>query len=183
MRRFAVLLSVIPIVLLAIMAMSAQPHAIAQEATPTAEEEFFPEGISFEMLGYGATETLPATPAEIAMFRFVFEPGAAFPLGPNDPSMTISYVESGTLTFLVNESPVTILRAAGMGTPFPEEMEDVEAGVEFTLAVGDSVIVTPNVTGEVRNDGSEPATVLVTLIAPLMGGMDGEADQAATPAP
>ena len=114
MRRFSVCLSAVGVVILGIAALSAQPPAVAQKATPVTEE--MPEGLAFEALGYGVAETLPEVPADLALFRFGLEPGASFQFDPNDPSVALAYVESGEATFTV-ETPITILRAAGPGRP------------------------------------------------------------------
>jgi quercetin dioxygenase-like cupin family protein len=182
MRRFGVFLSAVGVVIVGIVALSAQPSTVAQEATPSAEE-MMPEGLAFEALGYGVAETLPEAPVDLALFRFGLEPGASFQFDPNDPSVALAYVESGEATFTV-ESPITILRAAGAGTPFPEETEEVAAGMPFTLSAGDSAVFPPNVVGELGNNGTDAVTLLVANIAPLDAMMtDGTTNPGATPTP
>ena len=174
MRRMTVVLSVVAVLLLGGWAVTVQPGVIAQDATPAGDEFELPEGITFEPLGYGIAETLPAAPGDFILFRFGIEPGVTFDFEANDPSVSLAYVESGSATFNF-DAPATILRAAAEGTPFPEATEDVTAGTDFTLEVGDSVVVPPNVTGGVRNDGDEPVSLLVASIAPLPEGMaEGE---------
>ena len=56
--------------------------------------------------------------------------------------------------------------------PAPEE---IAAGTEFTMTAGDSAFFPANIAGEVRNDGQEPAVVLIAIIESL-------AAAAATPA-
>ena len=185
MRRMPVLSSVVAVVLLAVVSLSAQPHAFAQEATPAAEDEMMPEGLSFEALGYGTSESLPAAPAEFALIRIGLEPGAVLPLDAEDPTVGLVYVESGAVTFNVSAA-MTVLHAAGEGTPFPTETEEMAASADFTVAAGDSFVFPANVGGELRNDGAEPASILVVNLSPPMMGetMDeGAGDQAATPAP
>ena len=182
MGRSSAFLSAVGVAILGIVALSAQPSTVAQEATPSTEE-MMPEGLAFEALGYGVAETLPEVPADLALFRFGLEPGASFQFDPNDPSVALAYVESGEATFTV-ESPITILRAAGAGTPFPEETEEVAAGTQFTLSAGDSAVFPPNVVGELRNNGTDAVSLLVANIAPLEEMMtDGTSDQGATPTP
>lgn len=169
MRRTSVLVTLPAVVLVGLFAAG----ALAQEGTPVAEEAM-PEGLSFEGLGFGIAEDLPATPAEVALFRIGIEPGAGFPLDPEDPSVALVYVEAGEVTLDV-DAPITVLRAPGPGTPFPEEQEEFAAGTEFTLATGDSALFPPRVTGEARNQGAEPVAVLVANLAPLEEGVgDGE---------
>ncbi len=156
------------------------PGALAQDGTPPAEEEFeLPEGVSFEALGYGTAEELPATPADVLLFRVGFEPGAGL---EDDPGarLALVYVEEGVLTVTM-EGPMTVLRAAAEGTPFPMETETFAAGEEFTMAEGDSAIFPAGVAGEVRNEGDEPATVLVADIGPLEGEAAGTPEAGGTP--
>ena len=40
----------------------------------------------------------------------------------------------------------------------------VEAGTEVTLEAGASVVLSPNVAGEIRNDGEEPVVYLVAFV-------------------
>ena len=181
MPRISVLVSVVAVGLLGLL-LATQPAATtaAQEGTPPAEEEFeLPEGVSFEGLGYGTTEELPAAPADLSLFRFGLEPGASFDLDP-EASVALVYVEEGALTFVVDDE-ITVLRAAGEGTPFPEETETVAAGEEFVLEEGDSAVFPAGGGGEVRNDGDEPARVLVADVFPAQGGEEGAAAEG-TPA-
>ena len=156
------------------------PGATAQEGTPPAEEEFaLPEGVTFAPLAYGTAEELPAAPADLVLFRFGLEPGATFQLDEDDPSVALAYVEEGALTVTM-ETPMTVLRAAGDETPFPEQMDLIKAGTEFTLEEGDSAIFPANVEGEIRNEGDESATLLVAQVAPLEG--EAGTPEAGTPA-
>ena len=135
--------------------------------------------MSFEALGYGAVAELPAAPAELSLFRFGFEPGAGFDLDP-EASVALVYVEAGVLTFTV-DVPMTVLRAAGEGTPFPMQTETFAAGEAFELAEGDSAVFPAGAAGEVRNEGDEAATVLVADVSPAEGAAGTPA--AGTPAP
>jgi hypothetical protein len=181
MRRFVAPFVVIALVLGGLMAITGF-RTTAQEATPAAEGEMMMEGIGFEILGYGAAATIPEAPAEIQLFRLHIEPGATLPFDPADPSTGMGYLEAGTVTINVS-APITVLRAAGAGAPFPEETEEIAAGTDFTLNVGDSAVIPGGVEGEIRNDGSEQASILVANVAPPMGAMMEEEDAAeATPA-
>ena len=166
------------IVVLLSFAVAGPAGALTQEGTPPPEEEFeLPEGVSFEALGYGAVAELPAAPAELSLFRFGFEPGAGFDLD-EEASVAFVYVEAGVLTFTM-EGPMTVLRAAGAGTPFPVETETFAAGEAFELAAGDSAVFPAGVAGEVRNEGDEPVSVLSADVGPTQGQV-GTPD-AATP--
>ena len=129
MRRLSVLVALFAVLLVG-LALGARlgAGALAQGGTPPAEEEEFdlPEGVTFEGLGFGTTAELPEVPADLSLFRFNLEPGAGFDLDP-EPSVALVYVEAGTLTATV-EQAMTVLRAAGPGTPFPEAIDAVPAG-------------------------------------------------------
>lgn len=182
MRRFVAPFVVIALVLGGLMAITGF-RTTAQEATPAAEEGGMMEGIAFEGLGFGVAASLPEAPAELQLFRIYLEPGAALPLDPADPSTGLGYIEAGTVTVNVS-APITVMRAAGAGTPFPEETEEIAADTDFTMSVGDSVVIPGGTEGEIRNDGSEQVSILVANVAPPMGEMmeEEDASAAATPA-
>ena len=131
--------------------------AAAQEATP-AEASGLPEGVAFEGLGFGTTEELPAAPAEFQLVRVVIDPEAGLPR--REDIVSLISVESGALTIQM-EAPLQVTRAGAL-----EELEEVAAGTAVTLEAGDSVVIPPNVAGEIRNDGDEPAVYLVAFVAP-----------------
>ena len=168
MRRFRILLSVVPALLLGTLALHAQPVAIAQEATPSAQE-FMPEGVSFEPLG-GATGLALPSPGDLFMARFTIEPGAGFPIDPGDPTYALAFIERGQLTVRV-DGPLTVTRAEAMGEAEAEEgftpaTETIPAGQDVTIGAGDSALFPPNAGGEVRNDGQEPVVVIAALVGP-----------------
>ena len=179
MRRVPVLVPLLAILLAgAVLGGRWSFGTAAQEGTPPPEEEFeLPEGVTFEALGFGTAEELPPAPADLSLFRFGFEPGAGFELDPAS-TLALVYVEAGALTVAV-DGPMTVLRAAAEGAPFPTETEAFAAGEEFTLEAGDSAIFPAGVAGEVRNEGDEPARVLVADIGPV----EGEATPAAAATP
>ena len=101
-------------------------------------------------------------------------------MSAEEASAALAYVEEGVLTFAM-EGPMTVLRAAGAGTPFPTETETFAAGEAFELAAGDSAAFPAGVAGEVRNEGDEPVTVLVADVGPPPG--QAGTPQAGTPVP
>ena len=178
MRRVPLLVALVAVAFVSLsLLLAARVPAVAQEGTPTGEE-FAPEGVTFEPLGFGTAEDLPAAPADLVLLRFTIVPGADFPIEADDPSVALVFVDSGALTARV-EAPIRVTRAATIALfatpgavdegaiPAPEE---VAVGTEFTLAAGDSAVFPPNVEGEIRNDGTEPAVALVAIIAPPEGG-------------
>ncbi len=170
MRRASVLL-LSAVVLLGTALMGGASFAAAQDATPPAEEG---EGGSFEFIGYGEAEKLPAGPAAVELFRIVMEPAGSFPLDPADPSVGIVTIESGALTVLA-DTPLTVLHPVEDGEFGPDDFEQFAADEEFTMEEGDSMVYPANVGGEVRNDGEEDVSVLIANIEPL------EEEGAATP--
>ena len=136
--------------------------AAAQEGTPPVDESA--SGVTFEPLGFGPTEEVPAAPAEFALSRAVIDPGAGFSRqGDIVALLSLLYVESGALTIQMDPS-IEVTRAAA------SEHEEVAAGTAVTLEAGDSVVLSPNVAGEIRNDGDEPTVYLAAFVAPLEEG-------------
>jgi quercetin dioxygenase-like cupin family protein len=183
MRRSSVILSVIAIFLLGIVALQAQPVVVAQEATPSSDMQN-PEGVTFEPLALSSGVTLPS-PADLIAVRLTVEPGALLPSEASDPSGGMVIVESGTLTIRLDTAwsisrsgsfmaAIATAEATGAFTP-PEEQ--IASGEEATMSAGDAAYLPGSVSGEIRNDGSEPAVALAVLVAPTQG-MTG-----ATPTP
>jgi hypothetical protein len=118
--------------------------------------------------------------------RFSLEPGAGFPLEASDPTGGMVVVESGAFTVRVDEMVWTVNRGealqaamagAGEDADFSAAMEEVAMGEEAVLETGDVAWVPGSVSGEIRNDGQEPAEGIVFLVGPT-GSMSE-----ATPAP
>ena len=182
MRRFPVLVSAVVVMLLGMLALHAQPVATAQEATPSSEEM---AGVTFEPLGFAQGVMLPST-ADMIVVRFSLEPGAGFPLEADDPTGGMVVIESGAFTVRVEEMAWTVTRGEALGAAmetgdedadFAAAIEQVTVGAETVLQAGDVAWVPGSVSGEVRNDGQEPAVGLVFLVGPP------EAMSEATPAP
>jgi quercetin dioxygenase-like cupin family protein len=186
MRRFSLLAPLLVAVLLSV-GVAGRVSAItrAQEGTPSATD-MAPEGITFTPLGFGTADTLPATPADFSLFRIGFDPGASFPIEATDPSVALVFVEAGAITIRV-DAPTRVTRAAtiaAFATPGMDENaipapDEIAAGIEFTMAAGDSAFFPPNETGEVRNDGQEQAVILIANIEPQGSG----GSMTGTPAP
>ena len=179
MRRRSVAFPLLLALLLGLVATGLAPARAQDDATPTAAEEELPlpEGLSVEFLAFGSAPDLPGV-GDLALFRFTFEPGAAFPLTPDDPGTALVVVEAGELTFEIEDAAVTVVRAGEEGQ-FPTEFEEVAAGEEVTLEVGDSTVVPGRVTGEVRNDGEEEAVLLISNIDPAQGEASDTSAEAA----
>jgi hypothetical protein len=187
MRRSWRLLSLVAILALGLVAINGSTGVSrAQSATPAADEMQEPEGVTFEPIGFAAGVELP-TPADMIAVRLTIDPGATLPLEPNDPTSGLLVVQSGAFTLAV-QTALTVSRGAivqqAMATPeggeMPGMMEAIAVGQETTLGPNDVVYVPGNISGEIRNDGQEPAVALVFIIGPA--GMLGEGTpEAGTP--
>jgi hypothetical protein len=182
-RRFAIFVSVVAVMLLEMFALHAQPVAIAQDATPSSDMQQ-PEGVTFEPIAVTSGLTLPS-PADIIAARFSVESGAAVPLDASDPSGGMLIVESGTFTVRLDTAwaisrsgslNAAIGTAEATGTFTPSD-EQVASGEEATMDAGDAAYIPGSIGGEIRNDGTEPAVGLVVLVGPTEGMMG------ATPTP
>jgi quercetin dioxygenase-like cupin family protein len=183
MRRLPVLVSVVVVMLLGLLALHAQPVAIAQEASPAAGE-MEAEGVTFDLAAF-APGIEVSSPSDLVVFRVGLEPGATIPVD-DSPGVGILLVESGTLTVQV-EGELSVNRGAGMNAGMATAeatgdmsglSESVAVGEAATLEAGDAATIPGNVAGEIRNEGQEPATALAFIVGPSQGMM-GEA----TPAP
>jgi hypothetical protein len=87
------------------------------------------------------------------------------PSSAADPTTSLLFVERGALTITL-DVPVQPLRAIGEGTPFAELGKEMPAGTEFMLNFGDSILVPSGSTGEVMNNGTEAAVILIAELAP-----------------
>lgn len=160
MRRTSGLVFAIAVVLLGMIAAAGfMSGAGAQDASPPAGGP--PPG-SFEIA--------PGVTADAAVFaegredptayRLTFDAGVTYTI-MESPALEIAYVESGTLTMTLSV-PVTV----GQVDAPDEAGEAVAAGTEFTLDAGEYIVLPPMTTGEVRNDGEEPASVSIANLIP-----------------
>src|SRR5215212_773322 len=178
MRRFAVVVSIIGLVLAGGLALHVQPVAIAQEATAANE---MIEGGTADLVTL-ATGVDWASPGDLFVVRIGLDPGGRNTIEQSDPSAGVLLVESGTLTLQVDR-PVTVTRGAGLGAAmataeasgnFGDLLESVNGGEAVTLAAGDAAYISANSAGEFRNDGQERAVALAFIISPA-AAMPGEA--------
>jgi len=128
----------------------------AQQGTPAAGNVV---GVTIGLLGAGQPAAAPGHALELR--RVVFEPGGSI-ADHVHPGALVLFVESGALTYAVAEGEVEIQRAAQPGTPGPTER--LGAGDETVLNAGDSLFE-QSVAHSARNDGDEPAVVLVSSVA------------------
>lgn len=125
--------------------------------------------LSIVALGGADIEVLPQGKADLVLYRLTLQPGGVLTQGnANDSGISLVYVESGTLTIRL-DTPYRVVRSAA-------SLDKIDAGTETTAGPGDSFAIEPYVSGEIRNDGTEPATWLACVLDPLE-------DFPSTPAP
>ena len=181
MHRIVALLSIVALVLLGGVVLGLQPRAIAQEATPAMDDAMEE---AFAPVSFALGVELPS-PADIFVARITLVPGQGFPLEESDPSSAMCLVEAGSVTVQA-DAPVSAtcgatlmesMMAAEESGDISEAMEAIPAGEAVTLETGDAAYVPGSISGEIRNDGEEPAVCLTFVIGPSMGMME------ATPEP
>ena len=148
MTRMAITLAALAAMLWTLGALDPGNIAAAQEATP-------PAGTT-EEIGPGVTFTLlPASQDPPTLYRLGIAPGAALPFA-SDPSISLVYVESGVVTLTMN-APVSDTRA----TPAAGDSDNT-----LRVEQGDYFVLPPQVAGEIRNEGAEPAAIVIAAITP-----------------
>jgi hypothetical protein len=164
---------VITIVLAVVILLGLFPGGVAipQEATPGTDEMGPPE--SFELApGVMADNVVFVEGSESpVLYRLHFEPGVVYPVEPG-VNLELVHVEAGSLT-LTLDAPITVGQLGQNGSVG----ETVSAGTEVTLSTGQFFVLQPGIGGEVRNNGSETATVSIAGVV-----VQGTAIPAATPA-
>ncbi|MDQ3225912.1 MAG: hypothetical protein M3Q50_04685 [Chloroflexota bacterium] len=141
--------------------------AVAQESTPGPPDSFeLAPGVIADNMVFVEGQENPS------LYQLHFAAGVSYPVQAS-PSLELVYLESGTMTVRL-DAPVTIAQA----DTADGSSEIVAADTEFTLSAGQYFVLSPGVSGEVRNDGEETATVSIAGVVP--GGTATPA--AATPA-
>lgn len=143
----------------------------AQEAGGTPA----PPAVTFEAVTDGGTPALVAAQAGLRLARAHFTPGARYAVPPDDASLLLVAVESGSLT-VWSSAPLVINRATARTAAGAGTQEHIAAETEITLGVGDSFVRPPTSAQDLRNDGGEPAIALTASVAP------GALESAGTPA-
>jgi hypothetical protein len=170
MRKIAGLVSIV-----FVLALSMVTGISAQDATPPSEPMGPPE--SFEIAPGVVADSMIFTEGQDSptIYRLHFDAGVTYEVAPSG-NLELVYMESGSLMMTLDAS-VTV------GT-----VGDVETGgilapanTEFTLGTGQFVVMQPGVSGEVRNEGMDTATVSVAGLTPEGVGVPSASPEA-TPA-
>jgi hypothetical protein len=147
---------------LAVLLVARHTPARAQEATPapTVVGE-----ITVEETLFGLADILPPAPALISHYRIDMPPGTHLAVDP-DPGLGMNIVASGMVTVAPAED-ITLTRAG-----VPDQV--LPGGEEARVGPGDGFMWMPEIAGELRNDGTEPAVLLVVVIFPEAGLPEAE---------
>jgi quercetin dioxygenase-like cupin family protein len=136
-------------------------------------------GITPQILGGGLPSVAPGY--AMGLIQLTFAPGATLNAHTH-PGTSILYVTAGTLTYSLLEGTASVMRAAtGPATPGAvPAAEDLSPG-DIDLSIGDSLFEDADVIHTARNDGDEPAVVLIANL--LEAGVPDTTFIEGTPAP
>ena len=171
MRR---LVSLVSIVVLGNLGSSVSSHLPMRQEADLPQAEMVMEGITVEDLAASEAPAFPPGPVDVGLVRLRFAPGGRLVAPPvEDLGVALILVESGTITARSTDA-LMVTRGAMLATPGPLTPEQVPAETDVSLAAGDSILAAPSSGGEFHNDGTGEASLLFTLLTPVM---------AATPTP
>lgn len=170
MRRLALLVSLVIVLVGSVVFGRLGPGTIAQEATPAVS------GPVVELLGHGLPNAAPGF--DLSLYRATFPPGTGIPPHTH-PGGSVVYVESGTMAFTALEGETYLIRAGSMATPGAEG-ELLALDTEVTLTAGDALFWPDEHGDEAYNVGEEP---LVLLLANLYTAGEPIVTFMATPTP
>ena len=169
MRRFAILISAVSIVVIGLFAGGLTSIGQAQQSTPATGAG---TAVTTEVLGRFPSELAPGQ--ALALLRITFAPGGS--VAPHThPGETVFHLAAGTLQFTLHEGEAQLVRAVD-GVPSastPTAGEAISVGEELTLSAGDTIYYDAVVLQSERNDGAEDAVVIVSNL----GGVDEPARQ------
>lgn len=133
-------------------------------------------GVTPQPLGSGKPSVAPGY--AMGLVRLTYAPGGTLN-SHTHPGASILYIESGTLSYTVVSGTATVTRAqADAATP---AVTEPLANGEAVLNAGDSLFEDADVVHTIRNDGSEPAVVLIANL--LTAGEPVTTFLEGTPAP
>ncbi len=157
MRRFAILISAVSIVLIGLLGVGVTSIGQAQQSTPAGGGS----GVTTEVLGRLPSELAPGQ--ALALLRITFAPGGS--VAPHThPGETIFHLAAGTLQFTLHEGEAQLVRAvdSAPAASTPTAAEAMNVGEEITLNAGDTIYYDAAVVQSERNDGDVDAVVLAS---------------------
>lgn len=148
------MIRLISLIVAALLGVFALP-ALAQDATPGPPDSFeIAPGVTADSAVFVEGEQNPS------LYRLHFQPGVTYAVHPG-PNLEIAYMEAGSLIVRLNGPAIV-----GEVGATDNGGEAIPAETEVTVSAGQYLVLQPGVTGDVRNDGQETATVSVAGIAP-----------------
>ena len=96
-----------------------------------------------------------------ALYRLRFAPGSVLFADTSDPSVSLVYVETGTISISI-KAPVAVTRAGAIG----RSPEIVVTETAILLRAGEYLVVPSFAEGTYRNEGQEVTSLLVSAIVP-----------------
>ncbi len=152
-RAIGPLVIAVTLLLVLVAAMHLAPGAIAQDATPDpAQRMEIAPGVAIEIGGLDGPGS----------FHLYLDPGAVFPIDPGG-GLELLYVESGHVNVQL-DGTVTV-GALGMTD---DAGEVVPADTDVTLTAGQYIVLEPQLTGELRNEGETTVSIAVADLTPSM---------------
>lgn len=152
-------------VVVALMVAMAAGISAQDPATPPAGPMEFPDSFELAPGVVADNMTFGEGAEEPSLYRLTFEAGVVYPVMPSS-HLEVAIIESGSLTMTLDAAvTVTELGDTESGG------EVVPANTEFVVETGQFLVLQPGVSGEVRNDGSEPARVSVAGLTPAGADM------------
>lgn len=138
-------------------------------ATPALAQDTVPQGVTLDVMANGISEVPTEGLDQVILFRMVLDPEAIFALLPELESVALVEVESGELTTVVDGEIDVTPAGSELGT-----VETMPADEPFTLQEGDSAIFPAGLTGEITNEGSEEASLLIIEVVNTMSVSETE---------
>ncbi len=105
-------------------------------------------------------DPMPLAPSFVRLIGITLQPGSSIPMRSH-PGPKIDRVASGTLTVVVRDEGN--LASVTLGGAAPAA---VTAGEDVSLAAGDVIVLPVDTFYAFRNDGTEPVTLLSTIMLP-----------------
>ncbi len=128
-------------------------------------------GVTLETIISAEVDSLPHPPAFAGTGRFTIAPGQGVQ-GASAPAVDLIRVESGALSVQAH-GEATLIRGVNGGVGAASEAAPIET--RFGLNPGDQLVVPVNVPISLRNEGAQPASMLVVTVFVIRTSTDGQA--------
>jgi hypothetical protein len=126
-------------------------------------------GVTVTPLGSGTVDALPDEPSWLMTFHSTFRPGGRYSMELSEGPDLLA-VRSGAMTYHADR-PITVIRAAtGTGAP---SKEVIPADTDAVLQAGDAAVIPMGANVSRRNDGTEPAVEIMSMVEGTFLGSRG----------